>query len=333
MNIYIDESGTFVSAPQKDAWNVVVALAATESEEARLHICLNGLKAKNGCSQETELKMNGVTEESYAEFLWKLGEMNLLLFSAAFDAGLSGDEVIRGHQRNQVTEIRSHADEMLYEGGRHGVLRMAEQLEKVSLQLYTQLICQVRLMCDVVARSIPFYVQRHPNTLSAFGWRVDRKNPTRTNYEDVFEKMAPILLQTMSMKAPLMMVNGFDYTSLQRYRGPVPEYLRAVLGDEQKEALDIVKIVREDIQFADSKECPGIQAADLVATGLRRCLRRQFSDNKLIAALLGRLMVQAQHNGPPLNLITFAAERHKIAWETAQLVGIMIGNCKGMILR
>ncbi len=106
----------------------------------------------------------------------------------------------------------------------------------------------------------------------------------------------------------------------------VPECLQKVLGDKQREVLDIQKIVRKDILFLDLKESSGIQVADLVVSGLRRCLRRQFMNSEHMAALLGRLMVQAQYNGSPLNLMTFvaAAERHKVAEETAQLLRIMI---------
>jgi len=332
MNIYIDESGSFVSTPKGDSWSVVVALAVAESEDVKLGKCLAILKAKNGSTPEAELKMNGVTEESYKEFLWELGELNLLLFSTAFDAGLGSDDVIRGQQRNQVAEIRSHVGKMLYPGGRQGVMQMAKQLEKVPPQLYAQLFCQVRLMYDVVAKAIPYFVQRTPDILSAFRWRVDGKDVSRTNYEDIFEKMTPMLLQTMSIKEPLMMFNGVDYSNLQRYRGPAPEYLRAVLGGEQKEALDIQKIVREDIQFADSKGSLGIQAADLVATGLRRCLRRQCGENEVVAALLGRLMVRVQYSALPLNLITFIEGKHRIAEKTAQLVRIMASSSKGIRL-
>ncbi len=181
-------------------------------------------------------------------------------------------------------------------------------------------------MYDVVARAINYFVQRTPYTLSAFRWRIDQKNISRTDFEDVFEKFSPALLQIMSISEPAARINEFDYSCMQRYYMAVPECLQKVLGDKQREVLDIQKIVRKDILFLDLKESSGIQVADLVVSGLRRCLRRQFMNSEHMAALLGRLMVQAQYNGSPLNLMTFvaAAERHKVAEETAQLLRIMI---------
>jgi hypothetical protein len=335
MNIYIDESGSFVSSPTSGSWSVVAALAVPESGETKLSECLAALKAKNDCVTGNELKIHQVTEGSYAEFLMELGTLNLALFSTAFDAGLDNDDFIRGHQQNQVAEILSHLDEMLYEGGRQGLLLMAKQLEKLSPQLYAQLFCQVRLIYDVVARAINYFVQRAPDTLSAFRWRIDQKNISRTDFEDVFEKFSPALLQTMSITEPLRRINEFDYSRMCKYEfeeGEFPEYLQKALGDKPREGINIQKIVREDIQFLDSVVSPGIQAVDLVVSGLRRCLRMQFTNNEQTAALLGRLMVQAQYNGPPLSIITFAAKRHRLAEETAQLVRIMINNCKPMFV-
>jgi hypothetical protein len=82
----------------------------------------------------------------------------------------------------------------------------------------------------------------------------------------------------------------------------------------------------------DSLDSQGIQAVDLVVSGIRRCLRRQFSDNDKAASALGKLMLQAQHNTLPLNLISFANDL-PLATEVARLVRMMSKNCKSMILR
>jgi len=56
---------------------------------------------------------------------------------------------------------------------------LAAQLNKLSPQLYVQLICQIDLMYDVVSRSITYFAQQSPSTLREFRWRVDQKNSTR----------------------------------------------------------------------------------------------------------------------------------------------------------
>ena len=193
---------------------------------------------------------------------------------------------------------------MKYEGGRQGVLLMASQLGKLSPQLYVQLICQINLMFDVVSRVIMYYIQRDPCTLAEFRWRIDQKNISRTDFEDAFEKLSPPLLQTRSMSEPLLMVKDFDYSSLSQYEfenGNAPDYLKEVYGIEVGTGLNIHKIIRGNIKFMDSQDSLGIQAVDLVVSGICRCLRRQFSNNDKAASPLGRLMLQEKHNAPPLN--------------------------------
>jgi Protein of unknown function (DUF3800) len=149
-------------------------------------------------------------------------------------------------------------------------------------------------MYDVVSRVINYYVQRNPDTLAEFRWKIDQKNISRTDFEDAFEKLSPVLLQTMSISEPLVRVDGFDYSSLSQYEfedGKVPDYLKEVYGIEAQAGINIHKLIRGNIQFIDSKDSPGIQAVDLVVSGIRRCLRRPFSDNNKAAFTLGKLML------------------------------------------
>ena len=199
-----------------------------------------------------------------------------MVFSTATDAGLNTTDIVLEHQQNQVEEILRHIDKMKYESGRQGVLLVASQLGKLSPQLY---------------------VQRDPGTLAEIRWRIDQKNISRTDFEDAFEKLSPAILQTMSMSKPLLMGNGFDYSSMSQYEfenGKMPDYLKEVYGIEVGAGINIQKLIRGNIKFMDSQDAPGIQAVDLVASGIRRCLRRQFSDNDKAASTLGRLMLASE---------------------------------------
>jgi len=226
-----------------------------------------------------------------------LADLNTVVFSTATDAGLNTTDIVLEHQQNQVEEILRHIDKMKYESGRQGVLLVASQLGKLSPQLYVQLLCQINLMFDVVSRVITYYVQRDPGTLAEIRWRIDQKNISRTDFEDAFEKLSPAILQTMSMSKPLLMGNGFDYSSMSQYEfenGKMPDYLKEVYGIEVGAGINIQKLIRGNIKFMDSQDAPGIQAVDLVVSGIRRCLRRQFSDNDKAASTLGRLMLASE---------------------------------------
>ena len=335
MNIYIDESGSFVNASTAGAWNAVAALAVPETAEEKIDYFLDQMKRSNGHRVNREIKLSELAENTYLQFIGKLADLNVVVFCTATDAGLNTTDSVIEHQRHQVEETLRHIDKMKYEGGRQGLLLMASKLGKLSPQLYVQLICQINLMFDVVSRVIMYYAQHDPRTLAEFRWRIDQKNISRTDFEDAFEKISPPLLQTRSISDPLLMVNGFDYSSMTQYEfeeGKVPEYLEEVYGIEVEAGLNIQKIIRGNIKFMDSQDSPGIQAVDLIVAGIRRCLRRQFSNNDEAASKLGKLMLQAKHNAPSLNLISLANDM-PLEVEAARLVRMMSKNCKSMIKR
>jgi hypothetical protein len=237
LNIYIDESGSFVNASTAGSWNAVAALAVDEKSEEEIGYHLDQLKISNGFDPSKETKLKDLTESSYLQFIEKLAGFNIVVFSTATDSGLNTIDRVIAHQQGQAAEILRHIDKMKYEGGRQGVQLVSSQLAKLSPQLYVQLLCQVNLMFDIVSRVINYYAQREPEALAEFRWRIDQKNISRTDFEDAFEKLSPALLQTRSISEPLKMVKGFDYSSLSQYEfedGKVPEYLNEVYGIEAK---------------------------------------------------------------------------------------------------
>ncbi len=129
------------------------------------------------------------------------------------------------------------------------------------------------------------------------------------------------------------MVHDFDYSGMAKYQfenGKLPEYLRNDYGVEAQHGLNIQKIIREDIAFVDSISSVGVQVADLIASGIRKCLRSEFDDNEAVAAALGKLMVQAQQNAPPLNLVILAAAA-PLSPRAARLGRIMIASARSMV--
>ena len=333
MNIYIDESGSFVNAPTSGKWNAVAALAVPEAGRRKVDTLVRALTQKSANPAAKEVKLNEVPEDRYFKFLAEIEPINAVVFCTATDAGLNNSACIADHQQHQVAGILKHIDKMRYEGGRRGVELIATRLRNLSPQLYVQLICQINLMYDVVSRSVTYFAQHYPSTLREFRWRVDQKNSTRPEFEETFERLSPPMLQSISIDEPMMMVRGFNYSHMTQYElpnGKPHDYLKEIYGIEVENAFDIQKLVRGNMKFMDSKDCLGIQAADLIVSGIRRCLREEFINNDVAAICLGKLMLQGAKNDPPINLVTFDTEV-PLPSRTSRLVKLMSANSRPML--
>lgn len=334
MNIYIDESGSFVSAPTSGSWNVVAAVAVAESDRRAIESTMQTLKGGPSVPLLTEVKLNELDETRYLHFLNDLSKTHAILFATATDAGLNSPDRLLHHQRIQVSKIRENIPRMRFEKGKQGVALLADQLEIVSPQLYAQLICQVDLLHDVVNRAINYFAQRIPGTLGEFRWRIDQKNTSRTTYEHAFEKIAPALLQTRSLRDPGIQVEGFDYRHFAKYEypdGDIPEYLEIDFGFRVEHAVNIQKLIRGNLRFQDSKCSLGIQVADLLASGLRKCLRGGFIHNDAISEALGRLTLQNQRGKLPVHLVGFADDKVEVDQIASRVVKAISKRSRTML--
>lgn len=333
MNIYIDESGTFVSAPTKCSWNVVVALVVPESSRKDLQGAIRAIKLATRTSLTDEAKLGSLTEEQYLCFLGDIERTRAILFCTATDAGLNDPARLLKHQQMLVAKIRESIPRMKYDGGKQGRALLADQLEVIPPQLYAQLVCQVDLLHDVILRSINYFAQRIPGTLSAFRWRIDQKNTSKTVFEEAFEKIAPELLQERSFREPIAKVEGFDYRRMIAYEyaaDNIPKYLQADYGVNVKNALNIGKLIRDDLKFEDSRSSVGIQAVDLLASGFRRCLRGQFLENHEVAVALGRLTLQNKKGMLPIRLVSFSEEDGDADQTASSVIKAMARESKKM---
>ena len=107
----------------------------------------------------------------------------------------------------------------------------------------------------------------------------------------------------------------------------VPEYLESEYGIRVENALNIGKVIRDDLKFEDSRSNIGIQVADLLASGLRRCLRGQFQENQVIATALGRLTLQNQRGKFPIHLVSFTEEGDADPTAVRVVNTLALGQC------
>lgn len=311
MFIYIDESGTFTLAPKVGSWNTVAAYVVPEADRKNVREVLRKLKLDSGHAYTDEIKLKDISEQQVIQLLHDLNKYNSTLYISGIDLGSQNREAIVEHQRIQVEKIRSNIPKMVYEEGRALVDDLAARVERLSLQLYTQMVAQIDLLDQVYRSTTLFYAQRIPATLGAFRWLIDEKNPDRPLFEETMRHLAPAFMQSKSLREPGIFVEGFDYSHYERafgYKGgEIPKYLEEETGVEIRSASNLGKLL-SDISFVRSHDFPGVQLADLLASTFRRALRGEFEDNHGIARLLGNLSVQRPKYQPPIHLITLSEE-------------------------
>lgn len=336
MEIFIDESGSFVCAQNPDSWCVVAAYVISGRQKNTMKKLLAQLKVKSGKRHSDEIKLKSIKERHLRWFLSELSKIAGTLFFVAINASELTEETIDVHKEAQANKVVEHKDKMHHEEMQVALEELSTDIKGLSPQLYLQLISQTILINDVLKRAILYYVQLKSSMLKKFKWRIDQKNTTKTTYEEAFEKVCPPILQTISMSDPHIAIKGADYSFMNKYiyqDGEEPKYLREVYGVDiqEKGSLKVGKILTDDIRFEDSKGCPGIQVADLLASSCRRALRNGFDDNTGISRLIGSLMVSNVKGREPMNLISLVDGRISNQ-ATGLAIQSMAENAKSLVV-
>jgi hypothetical protein len=183
-----------------------------------------------------------------------------------------------------------------------------------------------------------YFVQRRPKCLGKFRWRIDQKNSDKPTFEQAFEKLTPALLQVTSIEEPSIALKGADYSAFSRFiyaHGEEPRYLKEEYGIDISPdfGVNIGKLFREDIQFGDSKTNWGVQIADLLASGVRRCLRGGFDDNDLAAKLIGRLTLDNEKGKEPIMLLGFSERKVGLGTSAWNAIKYISQNSRPMLKR
>lgn len=335
MIISMDESGTFSHSPLPNSWCVVSAYVFSERMQSKSYAALKKLKKISGVSERQEIKLKHISEQNYFNFLHNLYPIGGLLFSVATDSHLNTHATISTHKNIQANKIRNYAPSMKYANGKKAVTDLANEIDALSPQLYTQLLCQVELISDILNRGILYFVQRDPKTLRKFKWRIDRKNTSKTRYEIAFATITSPLLQTKSFREPMIFLKDADYSHMEPFlytKDTVPSYIEGAYGKKLDSGVNIGDIVRKDMTFPNSKTELSVQISDLLTSGVRRCLRSGFSNNKLASQLLGKLMLGNSKDKFPIQFVGFGEKEIVVDDTIANIVFRMDKMAKGMLL-
>jgi hypothetical protein len=306
MHIYIDESGTFIPGSPAGSWCVVAAYVVPERSRRKAEAVLSKAKVAIGGVATREYKLKDFSEKHYANFLSDLGRLEGILYCTATDASAQTVADVKHHLARQVEGITKHKSKLIHEVVRSGVQNLADRFAKLSPQLYLQLTAQFDLVFRVIGSTSLYFAQRLPSALGNFRWRTDEKNEGVSVFENSFRDFAAPMNQAKSIDDPQIALIGADYSHFEKFRlkNGIPTYFKDVYGLELESGFDVGKVMRDDFAFVDSKSSPGVQIVDLLSSGIRRCLRGEFTDNDGIATALGRLMVQWRKGEFPIHLFS-----------------------------
>lgn len=292
MYIFVDESGTFTApaSAAADSWCVVAAYTSPETDQERLSALV--MQLRQDCGSEMEVKIDQLSEARYIRFLRDLSRLTGLVFAVAVDVSLHSKIAVVAHRDAQADKVIEHRTKMIHAKARDAITALGESMRSLPVQLYTQLQCQVELFHKVLARAPLYYSQHKPETLSRLSWRVDQKDTIPTAYETAFRTILPMALQSKSLRDPMMELVEGNYDSFRHFEFPAgqyPAYLEEQYGIKTSgNGVNVDQMVGEDFELVDSNAVPGVQVADLIASGLRRLFRGKFERTHEIALGLVR---------------------------------------------
>lgn len=280
MRTFIDEAGIFIDPAQTNLHKVSVVgglVIPDDTYESVLN-SFRFLKQRWGVSGE--VKGNELNETQVNELIQELQKHNVLFDAVITDAKFLNDSIIAKHKLDFSTHLLNNISPYHHPNLAQQIRALSTTIPELSDQLYIQSLAMTSLIHHVHQYSTLFYVQRFPKELSRFKWIIDAKQHSLTKAEKWWTNVLKPVLQGMSIKDPLIMLNEADYSHYQ--------YFDAKDGSRDL-GTDINKVMA-DLTFCNSKNEEGLQLADILTTSLRKALNGKFQEHGWKD--MGKIMIQ-----------------------------------------
>lgn len=305
MRIYIDESGAFIPTPGRDRVCCVAALGVPEATGPRL--LAEFVALRESWTSEPEIKGSSLTDEQTTAALRLFGSYDVVARITALNGRDHTDGALRAFQAEQVDRFNASLTPDHNQNARQWVQSLIDEWSQLPPQLVAQLYTLV-LTIEEVIRDVPtYYAQRAPEELGRFDWFVDPKDVTPTRYDQLWQRMVCPLLQSMSMSDPWGRVAGLDYSHFDRYDMVMLDYLLPHLPagarHDRATGIDLRKLLFESASFPSSKDEAGLQIVDIVASAFTKAMNGRLPET--LWPLLAGVMLQRQHNEPPVRMVAF----------------------------
>jgi hypothetical protein len=307
MRIYIDESGNF--QPEAAASRICCEAALAVPERFAPELLERFVALRKQWTDAPELKGSSLSDEQTTTVLKLLGEYDVMVQIGALDVGSHSSAAIKDFQQGQADGITNGITPEHNDNARQWAKGRRAQWLALSPQLATQLTVLLVTLEEVIQHVPNYYAQRIPDELGHFDWVLDPKDITPTPFEECWRKIVFPLLQTMSMDEPWARIDhdSFDYSAFNHFDMDIPAYLLPHIKErgrtipEDGKGLDLGKLFRESLAFPDSKDTPGLQLVDIVASAYTKAMNGKLPPP--VWRLLGPIMVHKGIGKPPVRFV------------------------------
>jgi hypothetical protein len=322
VHICIDESGTFC-IPTRTGPSISCVGALTIPDSA-FAVAINDFKVltKNWPRDDQgEIKGRLIRDPNQFYDYIELLRMHGCFFDCvAIDMGLHDKATVIAHRDEQARRVVSgltarHQPSLVAQ-----LNQIAADMTAMSPQQYVQFVAQNELINAVLQTKTLYYCQAAPAEIGNFRWRIDAKSNTRTRAEHIWRVLAAGLLEARSFREPGIALIGGDYSHFDRFKSTLTEKdvesrrayhrLKSLPDERRGPGFDPGKILREDLEFKDSRETIELQMADVITSIAARALRGNVGRRAWWN--LGQIMHHQLPRGEVIQLIAFRGQ--KGAW-------------------
>jgi hypothetical protein len=275
MYIFMDESGSFapVEAGQIGL-SVVGALVVAEAKWGLVEKKYRKIRPSLPMDLNGEVKGRLLNEVQVARVVRLLADSSCLFEATVIDMGKETQSGLEAHRDGQVRGITANVDASHHPNLLGQLAVLQDRLRAMPLSLYVQSVLMRQTIAEILDHAQLYFVQRWPKDLANFHWIIDGKHPARvTDPEDWWRETLAPLLQSYSLRNPMNMLVGADYSYfLAKYDMAMLDHLQHLVPEGQDRATNIKAIIGESFRFSSDAE-PGLELVDIVTNATRRALK------------------------------------------------------------
>lgn len=262
---------------------------------------------------------------SLVDVLWK---RQALLHVVAVNVGAEDSDGIRRHKLTQAEKMTAHLTPEHHPDLVEQVGKLRVSLEAMSDQLYVQSVAMTQLIAECAQNAAMYFAFRKPEELARFEWKIDAKSSSGETRQETWWKtvLGPIFEsnaerhQFVFVDDPKADYSYFDQTYALEKTLWKPNGERKLVS-----GFDIGKLMVKPTQFVDSKSDILLQAVDILANRVRRCLQNDQFDDRT-ATSLGRLQIRQARQGTRQVVKIIALTNHERSHSPAFLRRLKLMN-------